>query len=85
MKNNHYSKEIASYISEKRERQRNLRYSREDSFSDDLISGKELAQMRASEITNSVLSRTTFLDIVEAVCIKLKNMGVIKDDNDKSM
>lgn len=85
MKNNHYSKEIASYISEKRERQRNLRYSREDSFSDDLISGKELAKMRASEITNSVLSRTTFLDIVEAVCIKLKNMGVIKDDNDKSL
>ena len=85
MKNNHYSKEIASYIREKKESARTSKYLEEIRSSDDFISGKELAKMKASEMTNSVFERTTFLDIVEAVCIKLRQMGVIKDDNDKSM
>ena len=50
-----------------------------------LISGKEIAKMHANEMTDSVFRNTTFKDILEAICIKLREMGVIKDDNDKTM
>jgi len=82
MKNNHYSKAVASYIKEKKSRDAVEEYKQ---FQAEFISGKELAKMEASEINNSVISRTTFLDVLEAVCIKLREMGVIKDENDKTM
>ena len=73
MKNNHYSKAVASYIKGKQE----------DLF-DEQISGSELAQMSGAELDKG-LKNATFRDIIEAVCIKLEDMGVINKDNDKTL